>query len=194
MTTESGMPDLRTRWQHLPSAEARPISLADVHARARALERKFRRTDAIIYACGVVNVASFAAVMWFLPGLRLVAGFVIVTAIVIVVQYHRRRPMRAGDPVLASDACLDYYRGSLERQRDLSRRIGRWFFPPALPGQAALMAGFLIAPPGVPRRWIWIALPFWLLVDVVIFAGAWRRHRKEAARAQRELDDLERLA
>lgn len=61
-------------------------------------------------------------------------------------------------------------------------------------GQAALMAGFLIAPPGVPRRLVWMALPFWLLIDVVIFVGALRRHRREATRLERELDDLKRLA
>jgi hypothetical protein len=188
------MHDLRSLWQQQPPDERRAISLDDVRQRARALELKVRRMDVIMYASGVINVGAFAAVLWYLPHLRIVAALVIVTALVILFQYHRRRPVRGADDVVPSDACLDYYRVTLQRKRDLSQKIGRWFLPPAIAGQAALMAGFLIAPPGVPRRLVWMVLPFWLLIDVVIFVGAWRRHRRAAASAARELEELERWA
>lgn len=194
MTTDPRGGDLRTLWQQQPPEDAGAISLDDVRHRARALERKVRRMDVTMYGSGVVNVGAFTAVMWYLPHLRLVAALVIATALVIVFQYHRRRPVRTADDTLASDACLDYYRVSLRRKRDLSLKLGRWFLPPAIVGQAALMAGFLIAPPGVPRRLVLMVLPFWLLIDVVIFVVAWRRHRRVAARAQQELEELERLA
>jgi hypothetical protein len=194
MTIDPRTHDLRTLWQQQALDEMRAISLEDVRRRARALEQKLRRMDAIMYVSGVVNVAAFAAVMWFLPGLRIVAAIVILTALVIVSQYHRRRPLRAAEADRTTSACLDYYRAALLRKRDLSRTLGRWFLPPAILGQVALMVGFLIAPPGVPRRWIWIALPFWVLFDVVVFVGAWRRHRQAAAHAQRQLDDLDEMA
>ncbi len=195
MTTDARGRDVRTLWQEQPLPDgSASISIHAVRARARALEASFRRKDLIIHASGVINVAAFAAVIWFLPGLRLASVLVIATALVIVTAYRRRRPLRMRDADLAASHCLGFYRAALQRKREFSRTIGRWFFPPAIAGQLILMIGFLVAPPGVPRRWIWIALPFWIATDVVIFAGAWRRHQSAATLAQRELDDLDALA
>jgi hypothetical protein len=192
MTTDARRGDLRSVWQEqpLPDGGGR-VTIDTVRERARALEASFRRTDLIIHACGVINVAAFAAVIWFIPGLRLVGALVIATALIIVSAYRRRRPLRMREADLTATSCLGYYRAALQRKRDFSRTIGRWFFPPAIAGQLVLMIGFLVAPPGVPRRWIWIALPFWLATDIVIFGGAWRTHQRAAADAQRELDDLD---
>jgi hypothetical protein len=192
MTTDARRGDLRSVWQEQPLPDGGDrVTIDTVRERARALEASFRRKDLIIYGCGVINVAAFAAVIWFLPGLRLVGALVIATALIIVSAYRRRRPSRMREADLAATSCLDHYRTALQRKRDFSRTIGRWFFPPAIAGQLVLMIGFLVAPPGVPRRWIWMALPVWLAIDLVIFGGAWRTHRRAAADAQRELDDLD---
>ena len=114
--------------------------------------------------------------------------------IAIVVQYLRRRPSRRAIDYLASTAvspCVDFYRGALVRKRDMAAELWAWFMPPAILGQVALIVGFLIAPPNIPRRVVLMALPFWILTDVVIFAFGWRNARREAKRMQRELESLD---
>jgi hypothetical protein len=195
MTPDRGRgDDVRALWQEQTWPDAgHAVSSDALRERARALDRSFVRKDLIIYGCGVTNVVAFGAVIWFQPGLRLVSALVIATALAIVTQYRRRRPLRMREQDLTTTACLDFYRASLQRKRDFSRTIGRWFFPPAIAGQLLLMIGLLAAPPGVPRRWIWMALPFWIALDVIIFAAAWRKHQAAASRAERELMELDAL-
>ena len=170
------------------------MSIDDVRRRARALDGKIRRQDAIMILCAVVNTGAFGAVMWFLPNLRIVAAIVIATVIAIVLQYRRRRPSRNAIDYLTSTAfnpCVDFYRTALVRKRDMARQLWTWFMPPAILGQAALIIGFVIAPPNVPRRIVLMALPFWILTDVVVFVFGWRNAQREAKTMQRELDSLD---
>jgi hypothetical protein len=106
MTTDARRGDLRSVWQEqpLPDGGGR-VTIDAVRARARALEASFRRKDLIIYASGVINVAAFAAVIWFLPGLRLVGALVIATALIIVSAYRRRRPLRMREADLTATSC-----------------------------------------------------------------------------------------
>jgi hypothetical protein len=185
--------DVQTLWQTQP-LEARPLSIDDVRRRARALDAKVRRQDAIMILSAIVNTGAFVAVMWYLPQLRIVAAIIIATVIVIVSQYRRRRPSRQAIDYLTSDSsnpCADFYRTALVRKRDMARQLWTWFMPPAILGQAALIIGFVIAPPNVPRRLVLMALPFWILIDVVIFGFGWRNARREAKKMERELDALD---
>lgn len=193
--TEHRNPDLKTLWQTQPS-EGGPMSLDDIRQRLRALDRTTRRKDLIMLVSGVVNTAAFTAAIWYLPRLRLVSAIVIATVFYIVYQYNRRRPVRAATDEAAPtavQACVDYYRAALVRKRDMARDLWTWFLPPAILGQAALIAGFVIWPPNVPRRLVLMALPFWLLTDVIIFSFGWRNAQREARKTQRELDALDAL-
>ncbi len=185
--------DVRTLWQTQPP-EAQPMTLDDVHRRARALDGKIRHQDAIMTLCAVINTGAFAAVMWYLPHLRIVAAIVIATVFAIVAGYLRRRPSRRAIDYLtpaALNPCVDFYRTALVRKRDMARQLWIWFMPPAILGQVALIIGFLIAPPNVPRRAILMALPVWFLTDVIIFVFGWRNAQREARKMQRELDSLD---
>ena len=170
------------------------MSIDDVRRRARTLDLNVRRQDVIMAISVVVNTAAFAAVMWYLPGLRIVAAIVVATVIVIATQYLRRRPSRrAIDAVTtsAADACTHFYRTALLRKRDMARQLWIWFMPPAILGQVALIVGFVVALPGVPRRIVLLAVPFWILLDVVLFTFGWRNARREAARMEGELAALD---
>jgi hypothetical protein len=185
--------DVRTLWQTQP-VEGGHMSIDDVRRRARALESKIRRQDAIMMLCAIVNTGAFAALMWYLPQLRIVSAIVIATVIVIAVQYLRRRPSRRAIDYVTSSACnpcVDFYRTALQRKRDMARQLWLWFMPPAILGQLALIVGFVIAPPNVPRRLVLMALPFWILTDVIIFVFGWRNAQREANKMQRELDSLD---
>ena len=185
--------DVQTLWQRQP-LEARPLSIDDVRRRARALDAKVRRQDAIMILSAIVNTGAFVAVMWYLPQLRIVAAIIIATVIAIVIQYRRRRPSRQAIDYLmsaTSNPCVDFYRTALVRKRDMARQLWIWFMPPAILGQAALIIGFVIAPPNVPRRLVLMVLPFWILLDVFIFGFGWRNAQRDAKRMQRELDALD---
>lgn len=185
--------DVQTLWQTQPR-EARPLSIDDVRRRARALDAKVRRQDAVMILSAIVNTGAFVAVMRYLPQLRIVAAIIIATVIVIVIQYWWRRPSRQAIDYLtsgSSNPCADFYRTALVRKRDMARQLWTWFMPPAILGQAALIIGFVIAPPNVPRRLVLMALPFWILIDVVIFGFGWRNARREAKKMERELDALD---
>ena len=183
--------NVTTVWQTLPS-DGRLMSLDDLRRRARAMDAKVRRQDAIMAISAVVNVGAFAAVMWFLPHLRIVAALVIATAITIVAGYVRRRPSRrAIDYMAATSPCADFYRTALMRKRDMAMQLWTWFMPPAILGQAALIVGFVITPPNIPRRVVLMALPLWILIDVLIFGFGWRNAQREARTMQHELDVLD---
>ena len=185
--------DVQALWQTQPR-EARPMSIDDVRRRARALDAKVGRQDAIMILSAIVNTGAFAVVIWYLPNLRVVAAIVIATVIAIVIQYLRRRPSRQAIDYLtsaSSNPCANFYRTALVRKRDMARHLWTWFMPPAILGQAALIIGFVIAPPNVPRRLVLMALPFWILIDVVIFGFGWRNARREAKKMERELDALD---
>jgi len=168
------------------------MTLDDLRRRARTMDATVRRQDAIMAVSAVVNAGAFAAVMWYLPHLRVVAALVIATVIAIVAGYVRRRPSRlAVDFLAASDPCADFYRTALLRKRDMSNQLWQWFMPPAILGQVALIVGFAIAPPNVPRRVVLMALPLWVLIDVLIFGFGWRNAQREARTMQRELDSLD---
>jgi len=186
--------NIQALWQTQPPEGGRPMSIDEVHQRARALDRKIGRQDTIMVLCAVVNTSTFAVVMWYLPRLRFVAAIVLATVIAIVAQYWRRRPSRRAIDYLAStvfNPCVDFYRTALMRKRDMARQLWTWFLPPAILGQAALIIGFVIAPPNVPRRLVLMALPFWILIDVIIFVFGWRSAQREAKRMDRELDSLD---
>jgi hypothetical protein len=182
--------DLKTLWQAQAPEEGGTVSLEVIRQRALVLEKVTRRKDAIMWVSGVTNIGAFAAVMWYLPHLRVVAAIVIATALYIVYQYYRRRPSRV---VLDGfgNACVDFYRAALIRKRDMARQLWSWFLPPAILGQVALIVGFIVSPPNVPRRLVLMALPFWLLTDVIVFTIGWRNAQREAGKTQRELDALD---
>ena len=168
--------------------------LEDIRRKARDLDRKARARNLAMAVSGVVNIGAMLAIMWFLPPYRLVAAIVLVTAVYIVYQFVRRRPTRVPPDSIASMTGLDGYRASLTHHRDFVKTIFSWFLVPAVIGQLALMVGFLIAPPEVPRRVIVMVLPVWLLIDVGLVWLARKKHQREADRVQTELDALDTLA
>lgn len=166
------------------------MSLDDIRRKARDLDRKHRVRTLVMGVSGVVNIGSMLAIMWLLPRYRVVAAIVLVTAVFIVYQFVRRRPLRIPADSLATSACVDFYRASLTHTRDQARALFSWFLVPAVVGQLALMAGFVMEPPDVPHRVVLMVLPFWLVLDLGLFWFAWKKNQREEHRVQRELEGL----
>ena len=183
MASEVPGKDPRALWQSQPVTGDR-IMLDDIRRKARDLDRKARARNLAMAVSGVVNIGAMLAIIWFLPPYRLVAAIVLATAVYIVYQFVRRRPTRIPPDSLASMTGVEGYRASL---------IFSWFLVPAVVGQLALMVGFIVVPPEVPRRVMLMVLPVWLLIDAGIFWFAWKKHQREAERIRAELEALDTL-
>jgi transposase InsO family protein len=192
MASEVPGKDPRALWQSQPVTGNR-IMLDDIRRKARDLDRKARARNLAMAVSGVVNIGAMLAIIWFLPPYRLVAAIVLATAVYIVYQFVRRRPTRIPPDSLASMTGVEGYRASLTHHRDFVRTIFSWFLVPAVVGQLALMVGFIVVPPEVPRRVMLMVLPVWLLIDAGIFWFAWKKHQREAERIRAELEALDTL-
>jgi len=119
------------------------MPLDEIRRRVRDVERFARRRDRGFFACAAIISTTWAAVMWWLPDLRLTAAISMAAACWIAGQAYTRSGARNVPVNLASAPGLDFYRASLERERDLYQALPVWFVPPVVLSTTAIVAGFL---------------------------------------------------
>jgi len=160
------------------------MPLAEIRRRVREVEQHARRRDRGFFACAAVIIPSWAAVMWWLPDLRVTAGISMAAACWIVSQAYIRSGARNVPTDLASAPSLDFYRTSLERERDLYRALPVWFVPPVVLSSTAIVLGFLTTT-RFPHNTALFAVLAWIVCGtcVALFAGI-RNSRREARRYQ----------
>jgi hypothetical protein len=81
--------------------------------------------------------------MWWLPDLRITAAISMAAACWIAGQAYKRSAARRVSVDLASAPGVDYYRASLERERDVYQALPVWFVPPVVLSTTAIVVGFL---------------------------------------------------
>lgn len=169
--------DLRALWQDQPAPPPPPPD------ELRAKADKFRRTIAARnlreqLACALVAALfTYYAIVADAALVRLgcllevaAAGFV-----AWYIQAH-------GASAPATDLpCLAYHRRELEHQRDLLRRVWRWYIGPMLPGVLVLVVARAVAVG--PDPW---GIGFFVLV----FGSVGWLNKLAAAELQRQLDAL----
>ena len=160
------------------------MPLAEIRRRVREVEQHARKRDRGFFACAAVIISSWAAVMWWLPDLRATAGISMAAACWIVSQAYIRSGARNVPTDLASAPSLDFYRTSLERERDLYRALPVWFVPPVVLSSTAIVLGFLTTT-RFPHNTALFAVLAWIVCGtcVALFAGI-RNSRREARRYQ----------
>jgi len=132
--------DLQALWRAQPT-EYEPMTLAEIHHRARKLERKVRRRNLTEYIAGFLVILAFAPVLlhrgsWMMQG---GAALIIVATVMVLRHLHRMASARATPE--GGAAIVDFHREELVRQRDALRTVGRWYLAPFLPGLALVIAG-----------------------------------------------------
>ena len=193
MVEESAAEDVRALWQGQPCegvqvqgqpCEGGGMPLDEIRRRVREVEQHARRRDRGFFACAAVIIPSWAAVMWWLPDLRVTAGISMAAACWIVSQAYIRSGARNVPTDLASAPSLDFYRTSLERERDLYRALPVWFVPPVVLSSTAIVLGFLTTT-RFPHNTAIFAVLAWIVCGtcVALFAGI-RNSRREARRYQ----------
>lgn len=186
-------PDLDPQglWQ-AQEKEYDPMTLADIHAKARTFESRIQLRNAREYvACGVV-MALFALMLVVSPNwmMKAGAGLVVAGTAFVAWQLHRRGSIQASP--LHGETLVDAYRRQLIRQRDALRTVGWWYLAPMTPGMALLMTGmwFRTPKPGVPAERAHLAVLIVAGAWVLACAGIWRLNQKGAKRLQARIDEL----
>lgn len=166
------------------------VDLDRARAAIHRREAEIRRRDRIIYGCAAIIAPSWAAVMWFMPDLRVMAAIGFAVAVWIAVQMYTRSAARLGAMPLDA-ACVEFQRALLQRERDLWRAMPLVYLAPVVLSQAAILFALFTSPrfPRTPAFPLGVAA--FIGSTVTVLAVASRRWRREAADAQRELDALD---
>src|SRR5271165_7612084 len=132
--------DPQKLWQS-QATEHTPMTLAQVHQKARTFQARVRRRNIIEYVACVVAIAGYAPAL-FHPGswmVHLGAAMIIAAIAFIAWQLHRRASGKAVPET--GEAVIDFHRRELTRQRDAVRSVAVWYLAPVVPGMVVFLAG-----------------------------------------------------
>lgn len=191
MSDEPSGFDPQSLWRSQPK-EHDPMTIADIHAKARTLEARVQRRNAIEYvACGVVIVAFAPTLLnhqsWMM---RAGAALIMLATLFVGWQLHRRGSAQSAPQ--AGEALVEAYRRQLIRQRDALRTAGLWYIAPALPGMALLMLGrwFQMHATGRPVARDHAVILACSALAVLVLTGIWLLNLRGAKRLQTRIDEL----
>jgi hypothetical protein len=175
-------------WQRQP-VEGMKMSAEALHLRAGKFERRIMWRNGREYAGSVVAAAGFTFFFLKTHGIlfRIAYALFIAGLAWIVIQLHRKGSAKNVPSAFGSSTCLDFFRGELERQRDVVKNVWPWYLAPLVPGFVVLTAGYVLARP----------FPFGLgsavLLDLVVaglFLLIWKMNQRAARCLQRTIDEL----
>jgi purine-cytosine permease-like protein len=193
--------ELRDLWQ-TQKAEERKMSLEEIRNKALNFEKTIRRRNLLEYAAAAIVLVSFG-IQIFQPTppnfmTRIAAALTVMGTIYVVYMLHTRGSAKNIPDALARASFIDFYRSSLESQRDLLRDVWRWYLLPFVPGMAAMLVSFGI------RDGLWLTPTpspnqlrdgFFLLVFaavmVVLYLVLAAVNKRSARKLQAEIDALE---
>lgn len=175
---------VRTAWSHQPAASG-PVDLERARQRQQEREFEIKKRDRIAYLCATIIAPAWAAVMWFMPDLRMVAAFCFVAAVWVPAFVYWRSGARLTP---AADAtCVSYQVELLQRELTFRLAMPRWYLLPIALSQGAILAGLFTSP-----RFPQTAMLFWGAAAMVgtavgVLGVAHKRLRREASALQTEL-------
>ena len=168
------------------------MSLAEIHQKARKLERGVRWRNAREYVASVVVIAGFSPVLFHRDSWMMQAGAALIIAATILVAWRMHRQASARAVPEIGEALRDFHREELVRQRDALRSVGVWYMAPFAPGMILLMMGRWFQSHVEGRSLAMDHLGILLASGfvVLVFGGIWWLNQLGAGRLQREIDRL----
>jgi hypothetical protein len=188
--------DLKALWQS-QAIEEFPMPLEEIRKRARRLQGRVQRRNAMEYFAGGVVVAAFvsASITHALPLVKIGCAAVALGAVIALWQLHARGSARR-TPDASATALADFHRRELVRQRDAQASVALWYLAPFAPGMALVLLGRWLSPIDEVGRSattdrIMIAMTgiLMLLVFLVVFLA----NRLGAQRLQKQIDEIDAL-
>lgn len=124
------------------------MSLEEIREKARKFEKSIRARNFIEYAAAAIVLVNFGLQIFRPEPLnvmtRIGSGLIVLATIYVVYMLHTRGSAKNIPEAMARASFIDFYRSSLENQRDLLLRIWRWYLLPFVPGMAAMFVSFAI--------------------------------------------------
>jgi uncharacterized membrane protein YfcA len=163
------MDDLRNFWQNQEVEEVR-ISVDELRVKAAKFQNRIRWRNLREQAACLFVIAILGAMSLMMPQTVPRISLALMIAAAIYVGWHIQK---SGSPkVLPANLgranCVEFYRGELERQRNLARSVWKWYLGPLIPGMSLLVIYAIWAAPS-HLRWFPIvyavaaAACFWLI-------------------------------
>jgi hypothetical protein len=180
---EPGDP-VRAAWSRQPEV-AGSVDLDRARGNLQRRQAEIKKRDRIGYLTGAIIAPSWAAAMWFMPDLRVVAAVGFVVAVWVTAQTFLRSGARVIPP--ADGTCVSFQEALLERELQLVLSTPRWRLLPIALSQPLILF-VLLTSPRFPRT----ALLVWGAVAMAgtaaaVLLMARRRLLQQAADLQREL-------
>lgn len=182
---------LQTAWSNQSEAGGE-VDLDRARTALRRREAEIRTRDRIMYACAAIIAPSWAAVMWFMPDLRLVAAAGLATAVWVSAQMYVRSAAHLR-PISAGVACTEYQAELLGRERDLYLAMPKWYLIPVGLSQVAILVALFTSPRFPQTSGLILGAALMTGTAAAVLFGASRRWRRLAGELQRELDTLNML-
>jgi len=194
MANETARDDeMKNVWQS-QEGEGLRMSLDEIRLKAekqgRSIEWRNAREYIAAFAVVVFLGFSFFGTTDVLS--RVGFGLVIASMLYIAWHLHRKGSRRRLPSDLGVADCLQFYRGELERQRDLLQGVWRWYLGPVVPGLAVVMLALTRTNPGHLNHIVWVIAAYGAAIALV-FLGVWRLNERAARRLQGRIDALDAL-
>jgi hypothetical protein len=131
------MDEFRNLWQSQEVEEMR-MAIEELRAKAGKFHRRIQRRN-LIEQLGALYVVivfgrGFMTTTELVP--RIAAALAIAGAIYVAWHLQKWGASNSLPAELGRVSCVGFYRGELERQRDLLRGVWKWYLGPLLPGLA----------------------------------------------------------
>ena len=187
MTHPDPFDPARAAWSS-QSSSGSAVDLARARGQQQKREAEVKKRDRIAYTCMAIIAPSWAAVMWFMPDLRIVAAMGFALAIWVPTQVYLRSGARV-EPA-ADDTCVSFQQTLLQRELAFCLSMPRWYLLPVALSQGAILFA-LFTSPRFPQtaQLFWGAAAF-VGTGVTVLGFARNRLIRQAAELRRELDTL----
>lgn len=141
------------------------FSLEELRSKATKFENRIRRRNLREYVASLIVVLWFGWCLWITPAIveRIADALVIAGAIYYTWHLRKRGAAKSLPASLGRTDSVQFYRGELERQRDMLRSAWMWAIGPLIPGLALDFAYQIATAPPAAR---------WPLAAVVAAAAA----------------------
>lgn len=188
MTNESSKNRMQDIWQCQP-VEGIKMSVEEIRSRAGKFENKVVWRNVREYVAGAIVAVfcglSFASTHDLLT--RSAFAALIAGTGYVMYQLHRKGRARNMPGELGNGSSLQFYRGELERQRDLISNVWPWYLAPVIPGLILLAIASAVHNPQ-PRHIAEVVFGYGLIAAFFVFV--WKLNARAARRLQRMIDDL----
>lgn len=166
------------------------ISVEELRAKAAKFRRRIRMRNIREYLAALVVMGIFTDFLVKAPDTvpRIAFALVVAGSVYYMVHLWRWGSSRSFPASMGRADCLRFYRGELERQRDLLRGVLLWAIGPVLPGMV-LFFGWDIATAPPAQRWHRIASISASLAILAVVAWA---NRRAARRLDGRISELNR--